>query len=289
MPMAFVWLGIVLAAGALTYRFESRSGVRTRSRPAIDSAAARAVFIVAESWLRRSGVFPKLAIHLPQLLRYCAMIADRHDGPDPAYVWTVKTFALTAAAAIAAGFAYLAEADPAVALLFALFAVVAPVLLWQELKKKVADRQRAFVSELPTFLHKLSLLLAAGETVQRAWQRAGVAGPDKAKHPLYAELARTNTSIEQGVPFPKALEDMHRRSGFHEVGALVTTVLMNYKRGGEAFALALQDASRLMMEKKHAVVRMQGEEASTKLLFPMLLMLIAVMLIVAAPAVMLMN
>jgi len=51
----------------------------------------------------------------------------------------------------------------------------------------------------------------------------------------------------------------------------------------------LQDASRLMMEKKHAVVRTQGEEASTKLLFPMLLMLIAVMAIVAAPAVMLMH
>ena len=287
--MAFVWLGVVLAAGAITYRHETREGIRTRVRFGSDSVAARAVFIVAEAWLRRTSAYPKLAIHVPQLLRYCAMIAERHDGPDPAYAWTVKAFAATVASAVAAGFAYFAEADPAVPLLFVLLAAAAPALLWQELKKKVAGRQRAFVSELPTFLHKLSLLLAAGETVQRAWQRAGVAGLGKEKHPLYAELARTNADIEQGVPFPKALEDMHRRCGIHEVGALVTTVLMNYKRGGEAFALALQDASRLMMEKKHAVVRMQGEEASTKLLFPMLLMLIAVMVIVAAPAVMLMN
>jgi len=287
--MAIVWIGIVLAAGVFTYRFESRKGIRTFTRPGGDTVVARAVFVVAEAWLRRTSVYPKLALHVPQLLRYCAMIADRHEGPDPAYAWTVKTFAATSAAAVAAVAACFAEADPAVCFALALLAVGTPALSWKELKKKVRGRQRAFVAELPTFLHKLSLLLAAGETVQRAWQRAGTAGPNNEGHPLYAELARTNQDIERGVPFPKALEDMHRRCGFHEVGALVTTVLMNYKRGGEAFALALQDASRLMMEKKHAVVRMQGEEASTKLLFPMLLMLIAVMAIVAAPAVMLMH
>ncbi len=287
--MAVLWFVVVLTAGAWTYRSESRKGVRARSLPPGGSAASRAIYIVAEAWLRRTSAYPKLAIHLPQLLRYCAMVSDRFDGADPAYAWTVKTFAAAVALVVAAGFAYFAKADPAVVLFLGLCSIGTPTLLWRELKKKVAERQRAFVSELPTFLHKLSLLLAAGETVQRAWQRAGAVGPDKGKHPLYAELARTHHDIEQGVPFPKALEDMHRRCGVHEVGALVTTVLMNYKRGGEAFALALQDASRLLMEKKHAVVRTQGEEASTKLLFPMLLMLIAVMLIVAAPAVMLMN
>ncbi|TLS50170.1 hypothetical protein FE782_21085 [Paenibacillus antri] len=287
--MAAIWIAVVLASGFLTYRLEKTGDAATRCLPRKHSTVTRIVYVVAEAWLRRCGAYPKLAIHLPQLLRYCAMVQDRSEATDPAYAWTVRTFAATTLAAFAAVFAYLAKADGAVVLLIAVLTAAAPAVLWRELKKKVEGRQRAFVAELPTFLHKLSLLLAAGEAIHRAWQRAGTVGSDKETHPLYTELARTNQDIAQGVPFPKALEDMHRRCGYHEVSALITTVLMNYKRGGEAFALALQDASRLMMEKKHALVRTQGEEASTKLLFPMMLMLCAVMLIVAAPAVMLMN
>jgi len=287
--MAAIWLIVFLGAWTFTYRNATRGGKKPVSLPRTTSFAARFVYVTAEAWLRRTGAYPKLALHLPQLLRYCAIASDRHESPDPAYDWTVKTFSITILGAAAAVFAYLAKSDVSVVALLALVTAVAPIVRWRDLKKQVDRKRQAIVSELPTFLHKLSLLLAAGETVQRAWQRAGAARPEKERHPLYAELARTNQEVAQGVPFPKALEDMHRRCGFHELSALVTTVLMNYKRGGEAFALALQDASRLMMEKKHAAVRTQGEEASTKLLFPMLLMLAAVMLIVAAPAVMLMN
>jgi tight adherence protein C len=64
---------------------------------------------------------------------------------------------------------------------------------------------------------------------------------------------------------------------------------MNYRRGGELFVMSLRSLNRDLWEKRKAMTRILGEEASSKLIFPMLLILLAVMIIVAAPAVMLMD
>lgn len=280
---AAVWILSVGFIGLATYR----KTLRDSARPA--GGIAGVAETIAEAWIRASGWYPKLTAQLPQLIRYCNMAFPPGGPADPPFEWTVKTFARTVGLSVVAVAAALASADPAVAAALAIATAGVPVASWKELQRKAERRKEAFIAELPTFLHKLSLLMSAGETAHRAWQLASAAGASKQSHPLYLELARTSRDIEQGVPFPRALESLHRRCSFYEVGALVTTVLMNYKRGGESFALALQDAARSMMEKKHAIVRMKGERASAKLLFPMLLMLMAVMVIVAAPAVMIMN
>lgn len=286
--MAILWLGGVSLACMFTYR-KAAGTHRGRFGPRrfwFD----RYAYAVASAWLQWIGAYPILLLRLPQLVRYCTVLYGKADDvPDPAYAWAVKAFALSMASLIGTVFALLANADVSILLLLAGLVFALPVVLWQELGSKIKKRHEAFITELPTFMHKLSLLIAAGETVRRAWIRAGIADADRGKHPLYEELMKTSNELSQGIPFSKALEDLHRRCGIHEMSTLATTVLMNYRRGGEMFALALQDASRLMMERKYAVVRTRGEEASTKLLLPMMFMLFAVMTIVAAPAVMMMK
>lgn len=281
------WLSFVAMVSTLTY-WKNSEIVSERSKSGT-SALWQAVYIIASVWLRHSRMYPLLIVQLPQLVRYCSLLHSGGSVKDPAFHWATKAFACSILLIIAAITAWLAQADAAMITVFMLLAAGSPMALWHDLTSKMRRRQEAFVSELPTFMHKLSLLIAAGETTQRAWQRAGTVDRHKAGHPLYAELGKTGNELAQGVPFVKALEDLHRRCGVHEVSVLVTTVLMNYRRGGDAFALSLQDASRMLMERKFAIVRMRGEEASTKLLFPMMLMLCAVMLVVAAPAIMMMS
>ncbi|MNW00625.1 hypothetical protein D3C71_1961440 [compost metagenome] len=68
-----------------------------------------------------------------------------------------------------------------------------------------------------------------------------------------------------------------------------TNVLMNFKRGGSDFAYSLEELSHTLWERRKAAARTIGEEASAKMVFPMVLLFCTVMLIVAAPAVLSMQ
>src|SRR5690606_14407766 len=88
--LLFVWVAVVL-----TNRFSPH-------RTSGDVKAARAtrsigssVMSAAAAWVRAIGLYSGLASHVPQLVRYCAIVHDRADGRDPAFDWTVKTFART--------------------------------------------------------------------------------------------------------------------------------------------------------------------------------------------------
>ncbi len=104
------------------------------------------------------------------------------------------------------------------------------------------------------------------------------------KHPLYTELTDAVTKIKNGDSFNGVMEDFSKRCGVQEVSVFTTTVLLNYKRGGNQLALSLRELSRDLWEKRKAISRKRGEEASSKLIFPMVLIFIAVLIIVAYPA-----
>lgn len=68
-----------------------------------------------------------------------------------------------------------------------------------------------------------------------------------------------------------------------------TTLLLNHKRGGEELVLSLRELSVILWDKRKALARTLGEEASSKLVFPMVLIFFIVMVIVASPALMMMS
>jgi tight adherence protein C len=64
---------------------------------------------------------------------------------------------------------------------------------------------------------------------------------------------------------------------------------LNYRRGGVEFVYALRELSRIIWDKRLALTKTLGEEASAKLVFPMVFIFFIVMVIVAAPAILIMN
>ncbi len=150
------------------------------------------------------------------------------------------------------------------------------------------QREEKILLELPEMLNKIVLLVGAGETVQQAIFRCSQQ-KEGSDHPLYKELDRMVTECRSGDPFHQAFEQFGKRCGVQDATIFVTTVLLNHKRGGGEFAMALRDLSRTLWDKRKALGRIQGEKASSKLVFPMVLILFVVMLMVGGPAMMLIQ
>lgn len=166
--------------------------------------------------------------------------------------------------------------------------ILLPVLMVQDLHKKVVQREQDIVMELPEVLNKLVLLVGAGETVQRALIHCTEKSSQQ-DHPLYRELRQLVQEWESGVSFQQAFEQSNKRCGVQEVSIFTTTMLLNFRRGGNDFVLALRDLSRVLWEKRKAISRTRGEQASSKLVFPMVVIFMIVIVLLGAPAFMMMN
>lgn len=174
-------------------------------------------------------------------------------------------------------------------ILGAVLAVVVPAALVKDLHKKVQLREQEIMLELPELLNSIVLLVGAGETVQRALIRSTTSRTAEMDHPLYRELLIMIGEWESGYSFQKAFENFSKRCAVQEVSLFTTTVLLNYRRGGGDFALSLRDLSRMLWERRKAISRTRGEQASAKLVFPMVVIFLIVIVLVGAPAFMMLN
>lgn len=156
-----------------------------------------------------------------------------------------------------------------------------------DLKKKLAERKLMIQLDFPDFLNKLILLINAGLTVPNAWER--IAAANKKETPLYQEVERVIYEIRGGKAEFQAYEDFARRLRVPEITRFSAVVLQNMKKGSAELVPVLRlQAAECWEMRKNAAKRL-GEEASTKLIFPMMLMFIAILLIVAMPAVLAMK
>jgi len=167
--------------------------------------------------------------------------------------------------------------------------VALPAALLNDLHKRVKLREQMIMLELPELLNSIVLLVGAGETVQRALLRCSASRAKDTIHPLYRELHVMIGEWESGYSFQQAFENFSKRCAVQEVSLFTTTVLLNYRRGGGDFALSLRDLSRMLWERRKALSRTRGEQASAKLVFPMVVIFLIVIVLVGTPAFMMLN
>ncbi|EJW16872.1 type II secretion system F family protein [Paenibacillus alvei] len=170
-----------------------------------------------------------------------------------------------------------------------LLGVILPLVRGKEVVNKAERRRQDIQLELPELINKLNLLVQAGETVPKALATCIERKKSENQHPLYIELFRMMSDVHNGYSFAQAMELLAKRCSMQEVSMFVTTVLMNQRRGGETFMLAMADLGRQLWDKRKTVARKRGEELSTKLVFPMMLMFLVVLVVVGAPALLMMQ
>ncbi len=152
-----------------------------------------------------------------------------------------------------------------------------------ELDEKVKRKRFAIQMDFPDFLNKLTLLINAGMTVFKAWEK--IAGDNKKSTPLYEEIQTTLAEIKAGETEIKAYENFARRCRNPEVTRFISVILQNIKKGNsELVAILGLMAGECWQMRKNAAKRL-GEEASTRMLLPMMIMFFAILIIVAVPAI----
>lgn len=210
--------------------------------------------------------------------------------------WTAEGTRNAAAAALGAGYAALTGCawlswlggEPLLLGIGVLLGAVVCVRGSFEAGRKLEKRRSRIVAALPDRLSKLMLLVGAGETVQGAFLRCAE-GIDASDHPLDKEWRAAARSLRNGEPFSVCLERFNRNCAVQEAAIFTTVLLLNYRRGGDHFVLALRELSFTLWEKRKTMARTRGEQASSKLVFPLAGILLIMMVLVAAPAMLLMG
>ncbi|GIP29476.1 hypothetical protein J23TS9_46060 [Paenibacillus sp. J23TS9] len=167
--------------------------------------------------------------------------------------------------------------------------ILLPAAMIKDMHSKVQKRDHDILIELPELLNKIILLVGAGETVQKAISHCVERKKQEKNHPLYRELIKMTDDLEGGYSFQQSFENFSKRCAVQEVSIFMTTVLLNFRRGGNDFVMALTDLSRVLWEKRKAITRTRGEQASSKLIFPMVVIFVIVIVLVGTPAFMMMN
>lgn len=168
------------------------------------------------------------------------------------------------------------------------------VLLWVVSKRKrIEDEQKriaAMEREYPDIVNQLSLLLGAGMTTRQAWKRMAMQYASKRKAGMVAEKQVYEAVLRMSRRFSEGESERAVYQQFsQEIPAgcyrkLMRILLGSLEKGTAGICNSLEEESRLAYELRITQAKKRGEEASTKMLVPLMLMLMIVMGIVMLPA-----
>lgn len=156
----------------------------------------------------------------------------------------------------------------------------------QEVQQKKKMKEKQMMLDYPEIINQFVLLIGAGMTAKNVWKKVVSDYQIRKKEERYAyeEMLYTLREMQSGVPEGKSYERFGRRCGlpaYLKLGALLS---QNLCKGSRGLTELLSIEAIQAFEERKALARRMGEEASTKLLMPMFLMLTVVLVIVIVPA-----
>lgn len=172
----------------------------------------------------------------------------------------------------------------------AVAAACIPLAEKARLREKAKKREQMLQMEYPTLVSKISILLGAGMTLYAAWCKIVQNYQQKReKHlieenPVYEEMLVTCHEIESGVGEIKAFERFGARCGLHRYRKFSSLLTQNLRKGTHGLTLLLEQEVSDAFEERKNLAKKYGEEAGTKMLFPMMIMFGIVIVIIMVPA-----
>lgn len=150
------------------------------------------------------------------------------------------------------------------------------------------ERKQQMIRDYPEIMNKLTLLLGAGMIVRKAWKRIvddyEAEKEQRGIRYAYEEMKQTIFEMESGIPEAESYERFGRRCQVQQYMKLGTLLSQNLRKGTKGLSKILKIEAMQAFEERKARVKRLGEEAGTKLLFPMFLMLGIVLVIIIVPA-----
>lgn len=174
-----------------------------------------------------------------------------------------------------------------------LLAIAVFILYDRDLENKIKKRENQMLGDYSDIVSKLTLLMGAGMTISLAWERIVKDYERKTvkgkKRFAFEEMKLANTKIKSGVSENIAYREFGKRCSLQPYLKLAGLLEQNLIKGNKELKILLEGEVREAFENRKNLAKIKGEEAGTKLLFPMVIMLGIVIIIIVVPAFMSMN
>ena len=174
--------------------------------------------------------------------------------------------------------------------LLLLVLTAAAFLYWaksREPDRRLESRRRELLLDYPEIVNKLALYMGAGMTIRNAFFKMGEdykKQQKERKRYAYEEILMACYELQSGRSEKEAYDHFGRRCQVQAYMKLGTLLSQNLRKGSNDLLRVLrQEADNAFAERK-GLAKKLGEEAGTKLLLPMMMMLCIVMVIIMIPA-----
>lgn len=165
----------------------------------------------------------------------------------------------------------------------------------QELINKVKKRDKELMKDYPVLVNKFVLFYSAGLTTRGIWSKLcrdyrikrdkdEREGCKNGRKYLYEEMLLCEGWMNEGMGETAAYEAFAVRCGLNRYRQFISIISQAMDKGrSDLLPMLEREAQDAFTDRKNRAKEL-GEEAGTKLLFPMLLMLLIVLIIVMVPA-----
>jgi len=154
----------------------------------------------------------------------------------------------------------------------------------KNLDERAKKRKLQLMMDFPVFISKLTLLMNAGMHLRQALER--IYTDSVQKSPFYIELGTVLEDFASGLGESQAWQDFSERCKVKEISSFASMIMQSSKIGGRQLVEELKKMTYETWEMRKHAAKQMGETASAKLIFPLMLMFLAVLLIVITPAIM---
>lgn len=177
--------------------------------------------------------------------------------------------------------------------IFLLLGAVAALLFLlkerQDSAAKASARREQLLLDYPELVSKLLVLLGAGMNARNALLSiaADYSAEQRAKpapRPAYEELTAALLLLRAGESESRMYRAFGRACGLRQYMKLASLLEQNQRTGVAALRNILSAEMTLAWEERKNLARRLGEEAGTRLLLPLFLMLLVVMIVMVVPA-----
>ena len=169
--------------------------------------------------------------------------------------------------------------------------------------QRAEQRKNQLMLDYPDLMWKMTMLLGAGQSIKGVFTRIageyqrqrknentkdsfmpGKKAGKRSQRYVYEEVARTCYEMQSGISESQAYERFGKRCQLPEYIRLGSVLSQNLKKGSKGLVQLLEQEAETSLNDRRNRARKIGEQAGTKLLLPMMLMLAVVLVILMVPA-----
>ena len=162
-------------------------------------------------------------------------------------------------------------------------------------KEDIKQRKNKMQMDYPEIVSKMAILMGAGMTIEQEWNKITARYIEKRNKkqiketPIYESMLVTQREIRDGESPRKAYSRFAKNTDLGCYQRFVRILHQSIQKGNKGVLIMLEKESDDAFKERRLMAKRLGEEASTKMLMPLLLMMGVVIAIVMAPAIISFN